>query len=393
MKPVAAGEGTVEVGEVDGHEVDPRGLPDAERLRRFGAALDELRDRTLARVGEEDVVRVKKLRRFSRSMEIVGRLLIHVSPEPLTFSLGVGALFLHKQLEATEIGHTALHGAYDGLPGAEAFASKSFSWATPIDEESWRMGHNVKHHGNTNVAGKDPDVHFGSIRLTEDVPYRPAHRYQLPFALGFLFPSFTFFMSWHFTGLHDVFFENGLPSRFDVLKDRSPANVRLAFKRSLRKYVPYYAYNYVLFPALAGPLFWKVLLGNWLAETMRDVYSAATIFCGHVGEDTAHYPVGSRAHGRGAWYAMQIEATNNFEVSRPLSLLCGGLDRQIEHHLFPTLAPERLREIAPEVRALCERHGVTYRTGSWPNTLKRALQHIAKLGRRGTTREILQAMA
>lgn len=374
-------------------DVDPKALPDEERLRLFGVALDELRARTLAKVGAEDVARVKKLRRFSRAMEIVGRVLIHVSPEPMSFSLGVGALFLHKQLEATEIGHSALHGAYDDLPGAEAFASKTFSWAAPIDEESWRAGHNVRHHGNTNVAGKDPDVHFGPVRLTEDVPHREEHRYQLPYTLGFLFPNFAFLMNFHFTGLHDVFFENGLPNRFDVLKDRSPENVRLAWKRSLRKWVPYYAYNYVLFPALAGPLFWKVLLGNWLAETLRDLYSAATIFCGHVGEDTAHYPLGTRAQGRGAWYAMQVEATNDFEVPRPLSLLCGGLDRQIEHHLFPTLAPERLREIAPEVRALCERHGVSYRTGSWPSVLRKALAHIASLARKGGTPEVLRSMA
>ena len=366
---------------------------DGARYRLFGEALDDLRARVTSQIGEEDVAQVKKLRRFSRIMEGTGRVLIHLSPEPISFSVGVFALFLHKQLEATEIGHTALHGAYDGLPGAEAFQSETFSWATPIDEASWRAGHNVKHHGNTNVVGKDPDVHFGSIRLTEDVPHRPAHRFQLPFALGFLFPNFTFFMNWHFTGLHDVFFENGLPSRYDVLKDRSPASVRLALRRSLRKYVPYYAYNYVLFPALAGPFFWKVLLGNWLAETLRDVYSAATIFCGHVGEEIAHYPASARARGRGAWYAMQVEATNDFEVPYALSLLCGGLDRQIEHHLFPTFPPERLRQVAPEVRAICERHGIAYRTGSWSSVLWKALGHISRLAKKGGAREVLQAMA
>ena len=57
-------------------------------------------------------------------MEVLGRGLIFFSPEPVSFLLGVGALWIHKQLQATEMGHTALHGAYDRLPGAEAFASK-----------------------------------------------------------------------------------------------------------------------------------------------------------------------------------------------------------------------------------------------------------------------------
>lgn len=367
---------------------------DDARLRSFGEALDRIKERETRALGEEDVRRVKRLRLFSRAMEVSGRLLIHVSPEPITFLLGVGALFLHKQIEATEIGHTVLHGAYDGLPGAERFQSRRFYWDVPIDEESWRYGHNVRHHGAANVAGRDADIHFGPARLTRETPYAKRHRFQLPFMLLYLAPNFGFLMNLHFTGLNDVFFGNGLPDRdLDFLPDRSPASKRLAWRRALRKYVPYYLVNYVLFPALAGPMFWKVLLGNWLAETLRDLYSAATIYCGHVGAEVASYPVGTKARGRGHWYAMQVEASNDFEVSRPISILCGGLDRQIEHHLFPKLPPERLRRIAPEVRAICEAHGVTYRTGSWGSVLRKALAWVGELGREGGLREALREAA
>ena len=327
---------------------------DRERLTRFGEAIDAIRERAESRVGAEDVAYVRKLDRFSRAMEVAGRVLIHVSPEPVTFLLGVGALWVHKQLQATEIGHTALHGAYDKLQGAEAFRSKSFSWDTPIDEASWRHGHNVRHHQYTNVAGRDPDIHFGPARLTEHTPWTPIKAIQLPFMMFVLAPNFGLLMNLHFTGLSDVYFGNGRREQFDVIEDRSWKSVKEAHERAFRKWVPYYLKNYVFFPLLAGPMFWKVLLGNWLAEVARDVYSAATIYCGHVGGDVAAYPEGTRAHGRGEWYAMQVEATNNFEVSRPVSVLCGGLDLQIEHHLFPRLPPNRLREIAPEVRAACE---------------------------------------
>ena len=352
----------------------------ASDFRAFAEEIDDLKKRTLARIGPEDVAYVKRVNRFSRTMEVLGRVLIHFSPEPITFALGVISLWVHKQLQATEVGHTALHGAYDKLEGGEGFASRTFRWDTPIDEESWREGHNVKHHGNTNVAGKDPDIHFGPARLTAQTPHRASNRLQLPFMLAILAPNFAFLMNTHFTGLNDVFFDNGLEQKLDVLPDRSPASVRGAWKKALRKWVPYYLKNYVFFPLLAGPFFWKVLLGNWLAETMRDVYSAATIYCGHVGADVASYPAGTKARGRGHWYAMQIAATNNYEVSRPISVLCGGLDRQIEHHLFPTLPPQRLREVAPEVRAICERHGIAYKTDTWGRTLKKALAHVGQLG-------------
>jgi linoleoyl-CoA desaturase len=358
---------------------DPRALDDVERFRRFGEELDAVKARTLARMGAEDVAHVRNLNRFSRTMEVAGRVLIHFSPEPMTFTLGVVALFLHKQIQATEIGHTALHGAYDKLPGAGRFSSKTFRWDAPIDEESWRYAHNVRHHGGANVAGKDPDIHFGTIRLTRETPYNPHHRWQLATALGIVFPNFLFFIGSHVCGLNDAYFDNGRPDKLDILPDRSKESMRLAWRRGLRKYVPYYLYNYFFFPMLAGPMFWKVLLGNWLAETMRNVYSAATIFCGHVGDDVASYEAGTRAHGRGHWYAMQAEATSDFEVSLPISILCGGLERQIEHHLFPQLPPRRLREIAPEVRAICEKYGVRYRTGSWGQMLRKALSHIAEL--------------
>jgi NADPH-dependent stearoyl-CoA 9-desaturase len=364
-----------------------------DRFRAFGAEIDALKERTFAQIGEEDVRYVRRLNRFSRAMEILGRVLIHVSPEPISFTAGVVALWLHKQLQATEIGHTALHGAYDRLPGAEGFASKTYSWDVPIDEESWRYGHNVRHHGNTNVAGRDADIHFGPVRLTEQTPWAPHNRWQLPFTLLVLFPNFGLLMNAHFTGVNDALFDNGLGNKLDFLPDRSKKSVRTAWWKALRKYVPYYAKNYVFFPLLAGPFFWKVLLGNWLAETMRDVYSAATIYCGHVGEDVKSYPEGSRGKSRGHWYAMQVEASNDYEVSLPISVLCGGLDRQIEHHLFPTLPPQRLRQIAPEVREICARHGVQYRTDTWGRTLKKALAWVAELSRNGGTRAVLREMA
>ena len=165
---------------------------------------------------------VRRVNRFSRVMEVVGRVLIHVSPEPLSFTAGVVALWLHKQLQATEIGHTALHGAYDKLDGAEAFRSAAFSWDVPIDEESWKHGHNVKHHQYTNVAGRDPDIHFGPARLTEHTPHRPFHRFQHLFMVGVLAPNFGFLMNWHFTGLNDVYMGNGRPEELDVLRGPEP---------------------------------------------------------------------------------------------------------------------------------------------------------------------------
>jgi linoleoyl-CoA desaturase len=76
---------------------------------------------------------------------------------------------------------------------------------------------------------------------------------------------------------------------------------------------------------------------------------------------------------------MQVEASNDFEVPLAVSMLCGGLDRQIEHHLFPRLPPNRLREIAPAVRQACVACGVEYRTGSWGGALRAVARRLWKL--------------
>ncbi len=367
---------------------------DNERLRRFGDELDALKRRVLSRLGDEDVAYVTRLERFSRAMEVTGRVLIHVSFEPCTFFLGTLALAVHKQIQTSEIGHSALHGAWDKLAGAERFSSRGFRWDTPIDEASWQHAHNVRHHGRTNIAAADPDIRFGPVRLTEQTPYAAWNRVAIPFTLVVLLPNFLFVISSHVSGMNDLLANNGLPEKLDFLPDRSLSSARGALGRALRKWVPYYAKEYVFFPALAGPFFWKVVAGNWLAETARSVTSAAAILCGHVGAEVKSWPAGTRAHGRGAWYAMQVEAASNFEVSLPLSVLCGGLDRQIEHHLFPTLPPPRLREIAPEVRAICERHGVRYKTDTWSGALRKAFAHIAQLSRKdGAARGLASTLA
>ncbi len=349
------------------------------RMQEFGKELEAIYQRVEAQLGAEDLEHITRVRKISRISEITGRTLIHFSLDPLTFSGGVFALWVHKQLETTEIGHMALHGAYEKISDDKALQAKSFRWIFPVDEESWRVGHNAKHHAFTNVAGKDPDIHFGFIRLTPETPHRWINYFQLPATLFFILPNFGAAINTHVTGLLDLYLGNGLDSEFDFIEDKSWKSIVKVHKKAFRKWVPYYAENYIFYPALAGPFFWKVMAGNYLADKMRDVYTGLTVLCGHVGADVQSFPEGSKARNRGEWYAMQVEGANSFEMSEPLSILCGALNLQIEHHLFPKLPPNRLREISGEVKACCERYGVNYKTESWFKTAKKVFTQIAKL--------------
>jgi len=350
---------------------------DEARWASFGRALDEIHHRAKAQVGEEDLTHIRRVDRFSRACEVVGRGLLYVGPGPVSFAAGVTFLWLYKQLQSTEIGHPVLHGAYNKIPGEHGYHSRNFEWKAPIDESSWIVGHNGKHHGLTNVDGSDPDIDFGHARVTEQSKHRFRHYFQVPLTL-LTFPVFSVAMNAHFTGLVDLYVRPE-DDKMHFAEDRSDASKREAWSRFNRKAAPYYAWEFGVLPLIGGPRFLRVLLGNILTEAMRDVYTAATIYCGHIGEDVASFPEGTRPRSKGERYAMQVSTANNFEVPWAISVLCGGLDLQIEHHLFPQLPTNRLREVAPQVRKVCEAHGVEYRSASWPRTLSRAFKHLWQL--------------
>ncbi len=365
-------------------------MPDGSReTTGFAAELDALAARVRAEVGDDDVAYMRRVIAISNACGFAGRVLIALSPGPITFATGVCVLAVHDVLEVGEIGHTVLHGVYDELD--PKLRGESHRWEFPIDEAAWRYGHNLRHHRYTGITGKDADVAFGFLRLTEDAPHRWLSYLQLPATMLGALPFFGLLGQMHFSGMYDVLMGNGLASRFDFIEDRTPKTLLRTISRALRKPLRYYGKSYVLYPVLAGPFAPKLVLGTFIAERIRDVWAGVTILCGHTGQEVACFPEGTRAHGKDEYYRMQVEATNDFDVPWLLSILCGGLDRQIEHHLFPDLPPNRTRAIADEVRAICEKHGVRYRRESLPRTAWKMLAHIARLSvptaqERGTVR-------
>lgn len=179
----------------------------------------------------------------------------------------------------------------------------------------------------------------------------------------------------HVTGMLEIYLQKDESSPATKKSRKAIAAAHAAF---LRKLLRYYALEYVFFPALAGPMFWKTLLGNGLSEVVRDVYAAAIIYCGHVGAED--YPSDTRGGSRAGFYVLQAEGACDVDLPPALSLLAGALDKQIEHHLFPRMPPNRLRQIAPRVKAICDAHGVKYQSGSWPSRLRvvaRTLRHLS----------------
>lgn len=347
-------------------------------IEAFGAEIAAVDERARSRLGPEDVAYVRKIKKFSRVSEILGRGFLQVSLDPISWSVGVVFLGIHHQLETAEIGHSALHGVWDGLQGAEPWDSKHFRWATPVDEESWKKEHNVLHHHYTNVVGRDPDLNYGPLRVTEKTRWMPYHVMQVS-QFFWTAPFFIWMIAGHAAGLTDLTHPRQDDSYASVLPDRKPKTLLKAVYRTFRKMLPYSLYEFAFWPMLAGPLWWKVLAGNLSADVLRNVYSSAMIYAGHFGDDLRYFDKGFKARGRGEWYKAQVEAAHNYAVPGWISLLCGALDHQIEHHLFPKLPPNRLREIAPEIEKICRHYQIRYNKASWGNNLSAALKRLARM--------------
>ena len=85
------------------------------------------------------------------------------------------------------------------------------------------------------------------------------------------------------------------------------------------------------------------------------------------------------------WVRKQCLTTLNIDCSPWLDWFHGGLQFQLEHHLFPRLPRHNLRKISPRVKDLCKRHGIEYRSQSWiraqislVNHLRDKAKHAAK---------------
>ncbi|MDI3289680.1 acyl-CoA desaturase [Polyangium sp. 15x6] len=330
----------------------------------FGRELDALRQEVLDQRGQRDVDHIRSVVRTMRYAEAAGRLLLHVGIDPATFALGSGALGLAKILENMEIGHNVMHGQYDWTHDPE-LDGETYDWDMACAAHQWREYHNFEHHTFTNILGRDRDVGYGFLRVTSEQPWNPAHIIQPFVAVGL-----AFLFQWGI-GAHALRLDETIAGRQSVAVLWTRARPFLAKgSRQLFK-------DYVFFPALALANAPRVALGNFIANGTRNVWAFAIIFCGHFPEGVRMYHEQEiQDEPRGAWYLRQIHGSANIKGGRLFHVLSGHLSHQIEHHLFPDLPACRYPEIAPRVRAICERYGQSYNTGSFRAQLTSVARQI-----------------
>jgi linoleoyl-CoA desaturase len=327
------------------------------QIDAFGRELDALRDEVRRDLGLRDVVHVRRVIRAMRVCEASGRLLLHFGLGPVSFGLGAAALGVSKILENMEVGHNVMHGQYDWT-GDPELVGRDYDWDVACDATHWREYHNFEHHTFTNVHGRDRDIGYGFLRVTSEQPWEPHHLLQPITA-----PLLALFFQWGVGG-------HGVRSE-EMRAGRQSREVTWArAKDFFRKGARVLAKDYLFFPALALANAPRVVLGNLVANSIRNLWSFGIIFCGHFPEGVRTWEAHEiEGESRGEWYLRQIEGSANIEGGALFHVLSGHLSHQIEHHLFPDLPAARYPEMAPRVRAICAKYGVRYTTGSFVRQL------------------------
>jgi linoleoyl-CoA desaturase len=256
-----------------------------------------------------------------------------------------------------EIGHNVMHGQWDWMNDPD-INSQNWDWDTASPADAWKHSHNYEHHTFTNIIGRDRDVGYALLRVSAEQRWHPVYVVQPASAV-----VLAFIFQWG-VGLHDLRIDETILGKQSVSKLWARARPFLA------KAGWQVAKDYAFFPALALWNAPRVLAGNLLANLARNLWAFGIIFCGHFPAGVRLYTEDeTRGESRGEWYVRQLNGSANIEGTRLFHILSGHLSHQIEHHLFPDLPAARYPAIAPRVRAISERYGQAYNTGTFKKQL------------------------
>ncbi len=246
------------------------------------------------------------------------------------------------------VGHDAIHGAYS----KHHWVNKALGYSFDLMGASslmWSHAHNVVHHTYTNVPGVDHDLEPGPWLLFY-AREKPARVYRAQHVYAFVMYCFTALV-W--------VFKKDLEQALSV----DPRTGRCATAREVASVVGWKLLHLGLYLGLplafSGYAWWQVLAG-YVTMLAAAGFTLAVVFqLAHVVEETG-FPRPEDCSGR-SWTAHQLHTTANFAPDSALvGFFCGGLNHQVEHHLFARICHVHYPAIAPLVREVALAHGLPY---------------------------------
>lgn len=249
--------------------------------------------------------------------------------------------------------HDALHGAYSDNPRINS----AIGWVFDLlgaNGYMWKITHNVIHHTYTNIEGVDEDLSVSPLlRLSPGAPLRLVHRFQHYYAF-FAYGLSTLF--WVFVKDFKYFFQKDLGPYQDKKHPRGEW-VNLFVTKVL-----YYGWAIVLpLVVLTQVTWWQFLIGFVVMHLVAGFILGVIFQLAHVVEGPDYPAPDEKGRMEHQWLLHEMETTANFaRHNRLLTWYVGGLNYQVEHHLFPKVCSCHYAAIGPIVERVAKRHGVPY---------------------------------
>jgi linoleoyl-CoA desaturase len=266
--------------------------------------------------------------------------------------------------------HDAVHNAYSKKKWVNKIMGFSM-YLLGANVFNWKIQHNYLHHAFTNIDGYDQDISSkGPIRASQHAPFRKIHRYQ---------------------HIH-IFFFYGLLTISKLVKDfRQLAEFNRTGYTQQHHINPAFEYVKMVFrkiiyllviiglPLLITRFYWwQILLGfiimHWVAGFLLSTFFQMA----HVVEGAEQPLPNSDGVIDNEWVVHELRTASDFNRnSLFLNWYIGGLNFQIEHHLFPGICHVHYRKIAPIVEKTAKEFGYNYNLK--PNFIKAFRSHLRRL--------------
>jgi linoleoyl-CoA desaturase len=217
----------------------------------------------------------------------------------------------------------------------------------------WSIMHNIVHHTYTNIQGHDEDIELVPIlRMSPHQPYKKIMKYQHIYA--FILYGFTT-LSWVFFKDYKKFFQKQIGNYENKNHPKSEYFFLFFYK------IAYY-FLFIALPIMVLDMsWWQVLLGFVLLHLVEGFTLAIIFVLAHV-VDGPEFPLpDEKGVIESNWAIHQLRTTSNFCTDNDfVSFICGGLNFQVEHHLFPKICHVHYKPLSRIVRSTAEEFGVPY---------------------------------
>ncbi|MBY0480394.1 MAG: acyl-CoA desaturase [Chitinophagaceae bacterium] len=261
--------------------------------------------------------------------------------------------------------HDGSHGSFSKNKWTNRVAASSIS-LLGANHFMWNMKHNMIHHSFTNIDGVDDDIEIGVLmRMAPTQKLLKMHKFQ-HFYFWFLY--MLLYVFWIFFTDYKKYFS------------RKIGNVPLK-KMQLKDHIEfwsvkvYHAAVFIVIPIFAvGWLAW--LVGFLIMSLVAGFVLSIVFQLAHTVEQTAFPIADIQSHQLPDEFAAhQIKTTANFATRNKLvSWLVGGLNFQIEHHLFPKVSHVHYPAISKIVRSVCAEYHLNYI--EYPTMRRAVLAHV-----------------